>query len=97
MKESTPASEKMVGGGDVSSPMTGTDTGGNPMKTEERMPEKQLTNPMTTRWTNADFRLVADTAWMMRVSTSELVRRLVLEALRKDAPAAGQATGNTAR
>lgn len=54
------------------------------MNTETKKPEEQLRNPMTTRWTDADFRLVADTAWRMRLSTSELVRRLVLEGLEKE-------------
>ena len=55
------------------------------MEEEARKPEEQLRNPMTTRWSDADFSLVADTAWQKRLSTSELVRRLVLGALRQDA------------
>lgn len=55
------------------------------MEKEARKPEEQLRNPMTTRWSDADFKLVADTAWRRRLSTSELVRRLVLGALAQDA------------
>jgi hypothetical protein len=55
-------------------------------------PEEMYRNPMTTRWNDADFKLVADEAWRRRLSVSELVRRLVLEGLRAEA-AAGTGTG----
>ncbi len=54
------------------------------MDNEIKRPEEQMRNPMTTRWTDADFKLVADTAWRMRISASELVRRLVLEGLNEE-------------
>lgn len=53
------------------------------MRTEEKRDEERLRNPMTTRWTDADFKLVADTAWRRRLSSSELVRQIVLEAFGK--------------
>jgi hypothetical protein len=53
------------------------------MKTETMREEDRLRNPMTTRWTDDDFTLVSDTAWRRRMSTSELVRQIVLEVLGK--------------
>ena len=60
------------------------------MDSENRKPEsEQVRVPMTTRWTQTDYRLVTDTAWCKRISTSELVRRLVLDGLaREGQPAA---------
>lgn len=51
------------------------------MNTESKRDEEKLRNPMTTRWTDGDFRLVSDEAWRRRMSTSALVRRLVMESL----------------
>lgn len=64
------------------------------MEAEAMNPEEQLRNPMTTRWADADFKLVSDTAWRMRLSTSELVRRLVLAGLRGQP--GGKAAGKAA-
>ena len=54
------------------------------MKTEAKRDEERLRNPMTTRWSDADFRLVSDEAWRRRLSASELVRRLVIRGLEED-------------
>ena len=72
------------------------------MEAEARKPEEQLRNPMTTRWSDADFTLVADTAWRMRLSTSELVRRLVIRGLAAEGqesggPSTGEPTGKSPR
>jgi|GEM_PF-1813942 len=49
---------------------------------EEKIPaEKMLRNPLCVRWTDADHKLVTDTAWARRMRVSELIRQLVLEGL----------------
>ena len=51
---------------------------------EEKIPaEKMLRNPLCVRWTDADHKLVTDTAWARRLRVSELIRQLVLEGLAK--------------
>ncbi len=49
---------------------------------EEKIPaEMMLRNPLCVRWSDADYKLVVDTAWERRQRVSELVRQLVLEGL----------------
>ena len=67
------------------------------MRTEAKRDEERQRNPMTTRWTDGDFKLVADTAWKRRLSTSELVRQLVIRALAaEEQEADGLSTGEPA-
>ena len=56
----------------------------NTMNEEAKREEELLRNAMTLRWTDADFRLVADTAWRRRMSASELVRQLVIAGLKAE-------------
>ncbi len=43
--------------------------------------EMMLRNPLCVRWSDADHKLVTDTAWARRLRVSELIRQLVLEGL----------------
>ena len=68
------------------------------MKNEMVPGEMMLRNPLCVRWTDADYKLVVDTAWERRLRVSELVRQLVLEGLREAdggnaAKAAAEASG----
>ena len=54
------------------------------MKMEAKRDEERLRNPMTSRWTDDDFRLVSDEAWKRRMSASELVRQLVIAGLKAE-------------
>jgi hypothetical protein len=60
------------------------------MKQEAKRDEDRIRNPMTIRWTDGHFRMVADEAWKRRQSTSALVRELVLAALRGRTAAEGE-------
>ena len=63
------------------------------MKSEMVPGEMMLRNPLCVRWTDADYKLVVDTAWERRLRVSELVRQIVLEGLREgDGEAAETAT-----
>jgi hypothetical protein len=53
------------------------------MNNEKVPDEMMLRNPLCVRWTDADYRLVTDTAWQRRMRVSELVRQLVLEGLQE--------------
>ena len=52
------------------------------MKSEMVTEALMLRNPLCVRWTDADYKLVVDTAWERRMRVSELVRQLVLEGLK---------------
>jgi len=52
------------------------------MKNEMVPEELMLRNPLCVRWTDADYKLVVDTAWERRLRVSELIRQLVLEGLK---------------
>ena len=61
------------------------------MRTETMSEEQKLRNPLCIRWDDASHVRLTDTAWRMRVSASELVRRLVDEGLqRMDSAGAGK-------
>ncbi len=51
------------------------------MREEIIAAEMMLRNPLCVRWSDADYKLVVDTAWERRMRVSELVRQLVLEGL----------------
>jgi hypothetical protein len=56
------------------------------------MNEGTVKVPMTTRWTEADHKLISDTAWCKRMSVSKYVRKLVLEGLRREGLVPQEAT-----
>ena len=56
-------------------------------------------NPLSVRWADDEHRTLVDEAWRRRMSASELVRRYVIDGLRRDgvmtgaSPEAGAALG----
>ena len=66
------------------------------MKSEMVPGEMMLRNPLCVRWTDADYKLVVDTAWERRLRVSELVRQIVLEGLREGDGEPAEAAAETA-
>ncbi len=54
------------------------------MKTEDNRKETQKKHPICVRWNADDYRFVVDESWRRRIRISEMVRRLVLEGLKKE-------------
>lgn len=53
------------------------------MRNETMRDEDKLRNPLCIRWDDEGYQRLTDEAWRIRVSASELVRRLVEEGLRR--------------
>jgi hypothetical protein len=68
-------------------------TGGTAMTTEPMMDAQKKRNPLCIRWDDEGHRALTDAAWRMRISASELVRRLVAEGLQRMAAEAGTKAG----
>jgi len=56
------------------------------MKRDVNRQGVQKNHPICVRWNTDDYKFVVDESWRRRIRISEMIRRLVLDGLKKEAP-----------